>query len=575
MTSPALGLPVELQKPVFWRLRPSWIPTRALGRIRWLFLGFTLLNVVGIQPALIWGSTAPQEWRVAGAIACLVLSGMWVRGYKRGHFPFKSVLLEFAAVLVLTLAVASPVGVLGVIYPAANFRGTYGSKRDLAAAMVALVLAFSVGRLIQDAPTSPSAFGAFITQLIGLPVTAVMMYALARNLIRHERSAAREQALARAGAELMAARTPDTAIATVLEAAHAMLAGVSVSRVTLSTSSGVDEMTVIAARGVDAKRILGTRIDLREIPTAYLNTRHEQRRFTIDANNAQSMAVFLGFAPHLGVITLTPMSVNGGSTGSLVVETAGEVPAESRDGLLTLSAEAALALAAIQLTHDLQRDIEQRRALETQLTYQAFHDALTGLPNRLLFGERTQRAFDQARLTARPVAVLFIDLDGFKAINDSLGHAAGDQLLVEVAGRLSAASTEGTLVARLGGDEFAVLVEEVDDPATPMRLAEDVLASLSRPTWLVEREVIVSVSIGTATSTPETRGADELLRNADTAMYTAKHAGKARCAMYQEGMRGAMLARLDIESGLRSSEEPRPIRALSAVAGSRRTAKRR
>jgi diguanylate cyclase (GGDEF)-like protein len=176
---------------------------------------------------------------------------------------------------------------------------------------------------------------------------------------------------------------------------------------------------------------------------------------------------------------------------------------------------------------------------------------LTQLPNRTLFAERTQRALDRARASGLQVAVLFVDLDGFKTINDSLGHAVGDQLLVELSARLLAASTQNTLVARLGGDEFAILVEEVDDPATPKRLAESTLRLIGRPTSLAEREVVVNASIGIATNTAEKADADELLRNADMAMYTAKRAGKGRYAVFEDSMRGVLLGRVELEAELR------------------------
>jgi diguanylate cyclase (GGDEF)-like protein len=529
------------------------MPTGVLGRIRWLFLGFTLINIVGMLPLLVWRSTDLPAMRCAGVIACLVLAVLWVRGYRRARFPVGGIPFESAALLVLTVAVAVPEQALGVLFAAANFRAMYGSKRDLLVTVVALVLAYLGGHLINEGPTLSSGFAAFGPQMIGLPVSAVMMYMLARNLARHERSAARERALAGAGAELMAATSPDEAIKAVLEAVLEMLsdAGVVVKRASLAANSGIDEMTVTAARGVDADRIHGTRIDMKKIPLASFKTSPQQRQFSVDAGVAQAMATFLGFAPHIGVVTLTPLSVNGVSTGLLIVESAAELPAECGDGLLVLSAEAALSLGAIQLTYDLRRDIEQRQALEAQLTHQAFHDALTDMPNRTLFANRTQHAIDRSRKSGLRVAVLFVDLDGFKTINDSLGHEVGDQLLVELSARLRASSTEGTLVARLGGDEFAVLLEEVTESASPMRLAQSTLDLLSRSTWLGGREVSVEASIGIATSTLDTQHAGELLRNADMAMYTAKHAGKGRYAVFQEGMRGALLARLDLEADLR------------------------
>jgi diguanylate cyclase (GGDEF)-like protein len=528
------------------------MPKGVLSRTRWLLLGFSLFNVVGMLPLLVWISNAAPPVRATGMLAALVLSIVWLRGYRlRGFWP-TGVPVEFAALVALTATIGHPEQALGVLFAGANFRATYGSKRDLVVTVGMFLVAFLTGNLIQNGPQFAN-FGTFGPQLIGMPVSAVVMYIVAHGLARHERSAARERALAGAGADLMAATTRYEAIKAVLEAVLEMLsdAGVVVKRVSLAASSDVDHMTVTAARGLDAARIHGTRIDMTKIPLGDLKTGQAQRHFTVDSGVAQAMATFLGFAPHVGVTTLTPLSVNGVSTGVLVVESAAELPEECGDGLLALSAEAALSLGAIQLTQDLRQDIEQRQALEAQLTHQAFHDALTALPNRTFFANRTQRALDRARAGGRLVAVLFVDLDGFKTINDSLGHAVGDQLLVELSARLRAASTDGTLVARLGGDEFAVLLDEPSETASPLRLAEDILILLSRPTWLADREVAVEASIGIATSNSETQQADELLRNADMAMYTAKRAGKGRYAVYQEDMRGSLLARLDLEADLR------------------------
>jgi hypothetical protein len=162
-----------------------------------------------------------------------------------------------------------------------------------------------MGQLVFDAPRLVSGLATFGPQVIGMPLSAVMMYVLGRNLARHERSAARERALAGAGADLMAATSPEEAIKAVLEAVQAMLsdAGVLVRRASLAANSGPDHMTVTAARGVDADRIHGTRIDLRKVPLAFVKTGPGQRQFSVDAGVAQAMATFLGFPPHLGVIT--------------------------------------------------------------------------------------------------------------------------------------------------------------------------------------------------------------------------------------------------------------------------------
>jgi diguanylate cyclase (GGDEF)-like protein len=197
------------------------------------------------------------------------------------------------------------------------------------------------------------------------------------------------------------------------------------------------------------------------------------------------------------------------------------------------------------------RDLQERKALEQKLTFQAFHDPLTRLANRSLFRERVEHALD--RRNVPDLAVLFIDLDNFKTINDSLGHAAGDHVLVETAHRIrSMLRTEDT-AARLGGDEFAVLLEEADVTAAA-RVAERIRASLGTPFWVIGQEVYISASIGIAVR-QSGDSAGDLLRNADVAMYTAKGKGKSRFEIFEPAMHDAVVARLGLEAELRRALE--------------------
>ncbi len=196
------------------------------------------------------------------------------------------------------------------------------------------------------------------------------------------------------------------------------------------------------------------------------------------------------------------------------------------------------------------RDVSERRELEHQLTHQAFHDPLTGLANRSLFRDRVHHALARRHRTQHPLAVLFLDLDGFKAINDSLGHSAGDLLLRLSSERLQACVRPGDTVARLGGDEFAVLLEDVENLQTGQQVAERFLEALRSPFPLGGHDVFVNASVGLAEAAPDD-DADELLRNADLAMYRAKGLGKGRCEVFEPAMHAAVVARLEIESQLR------------------------
>jgi diguanylate cyclase (GGDEF)-like protein/PAS domain S-box-containing protein len=196
------------------------------------------------------------------------------------------------------------------------------------------------------------------------------------------------------------------------------------------------------------------------------------------------------------------------------------------------------------------QDVTARKALEAELAHQALHDPLTGLANRALFLDRLGHAL--ARIDGRGggLAVLFLDLDDFKYVNDSLGHRAGDRLLVEVAARLLAGLRPGDTVARLGGDEFTVLLEDLAEPEEARRVAERLADGLRPPFRLDGRDVFVSASIGIAGPSAGAQ-ADDLLRLADVAMYEAKHRGKARYAVFDVGMDDRAWKRLDLEAELR------------------------
>jgi diguanylate cyclase (GGDEF)-like protein/PAS domain S-box-containing protein len=199
------------------------------------------------------------------------------------------------------------------------------------------------------------------------------------------------------------------------------------------------------------------------------------------------------------------------------------------------------------------RDVSDRKELEAQLVHQAFHDGLTGLANRTLFAERVEHAL--ARTGHGDLAVLFIDLDDFKHVNDSLGHAAGDQLLVAAARRLQGALRPSDTAARLGGDEFAVLLERVADADAAAAVAARVLDTLHQPFGLNGRTIPIKASLGVATGRPGVDGAEELLRNADVAMYAAKAGGKDRYELFHPDMHEDMLQRLELETELRHAAD--------------------
>ena len=201
------------------------------------------------------------------------------------------------------------------------------------------------------------------------------------------------------------------------------------------------------------------------------------------------------------------------------------------------------------------KDITERKVLEEQLHHQAFHDPLTGLANRALFMNRLEHALARAGRQTSEVAVLFMDIDNFKVINDSLGHRVGDLLLLAVAERLSMCLRPGDTAARLGGDEFTVLVEDVTDLSDAIRIAERIAQELQPPFSLEDREVYASASIGITLSNSAQYRAEDVLRHADLAMYRAKHKGKARHEVFEPSMNIDAMERLGIEHELRQALE--------------------
>lgn len=196
------------------------------------------------------------------------------------------------------------------------------------------------------------------------------------------------------------------------------------------------------------------------------------------------------------------------------------------------------------------RDVSERKEFENQLSYQAFYDSVTGLANRALFRNHLQHAINRRKRDDRLIAILFIDLDDFKTINDSLGHAAGDQVLHEFGQRLCGSLRAADTAARFGGDEFAVLLESNNQSMQPNYVAERLLQALKEPFHLQGKHVLVHASIGIVVAHDKEEDIDTLLRNADVAMYFAKDQGKDQYQIYQPAMHDTLLRRLELKANL-------------------------
>jgi diguanylate cyclase (GGDEF)-like protein/PAS domain S-box-containing protein len=211
--------------------------------------------------------------------------------------------------------------------------------------------------------------------------------------------------------------------------------------------------------------------------------------------------------------------------------------------------------------HVICRDITESKHAEEQLLHNAFHDALTGLPNRALFMNRLERAVEYSKRDEDYLfAVLFLDLDRFKVINDSLGHTLGDEFLIAIARRLEACIRPIDTAARLGGDEFTILLEGIDDISDTIQVAERIQAQLTLPFNLDGQEVFTTASIGIVLRTTSNNHPEDLLRDADIAMYRAKSLGKARYEIFNPEMRNRAIARLQMETELRRAIERQEFR---------------
>jgi diguanylate cyclase (GGDEF)-like protein/PAS domain S-box-containing protein len=221
--------------------------------------------------------------------------------------------------------------------------------------------------------------------------------------------------------------------------------------------------------------------------------------------------------------------------------------------LSTISVDGAATTISGPTLSGIVRDLSDQKRFEAQLAHQVAHDSLTGLPNRMMLTDRLDQATARIRRHGRMFATLFIDLDRFKSVNDTLGHTAGDQLLVEAAARINRAVRETDTVARLGGDEFVVLCEDLDGLHQATECAERIIAALRSPFHLQDGDAHLSASIGIAVCTEGTNTSDVILANADIAMYRAKNSGRNCYALFDNEMQQWVTAELALEAALREA----------------------
>lgn len=357
------------------------------------------------------------------------------------------------------------------------------------------------------------------------------------------------------------------------------------SNLTLDAGQFLDDLQV---------QLAGQRAEIREAQVHQRQAEASTVRWSLGIGSVcAGMLVLVGGASYwwigrpLGQARAATRAIAAGDTSARVRRTGPSELADladdvnsMADALLTRSAELSAYLSKNletrtseleQANADLAREVEVRanaeaalartlaaeRELEGQLRHQAFHDHLTGLANRARFLERLDHALERVRSSPSEVFVLFLDLDNFKTINDSMGHATGDRTICEVARRVSACLRPGDTAARFGGDEFAVLLEGADDLDGALQAAERLIDAIRQPMKFRDRDVVVSASLGLAAGDADARS-DDLVRNADIAMYVAKSRGKGRWAVYEPGMHSRLADRvailMDLRNAVRSNE---------------------
>ncbi|HEY2772113.1 MAG TPA: EAL domain-containing protein [Solirubrobacteraceae bacterium] len=253
------------------------------------------------------------------------------------------------------------------------------------------------------------------------------------------------------------------------------------------------------------------------------------------AERLDSLERLRRLAPEVAIVVLTETADEGVALSA--------IQAGAQDSLVTSDLNPARLRRAV-------RHSVQRKCAEARLAHQALHDELTGLPNRALFVDRLRVALDRSRRTPATVAVLFLDLDHFKEINDTLGHDAGDRVLAELAERLRAMLRPMDTVARFGGDEFTLLFEDLEGEREAVLIAERLSDAAARPVRLPEGTATVAASIGIALVSDPSVAAETVIREADAAMYRAKQVGGARFELYDETSRQRASDRLELESEL-------------------------
>ncbi|WP_433615788.1 diguanylate cyclase domain-containing protein [Dactylosporangium sp. CA-139114] len=453
------------------------LPKALDGRIRWLCLVFGVFCLLLVLPRVFTGdSGASVPARVAAAGAAVVLGCWWLHRYRRESYPPWSWPFEASALAIIGLGVRDWTSSLGLACVLVAYRGLYGAWPHVLAYTVAVLVAVTA----VVALTQPDSLLRMLRQAPGVPALALFTAVVAETTRRLERAAARERVFARLGSSLGTTADARAVCRHTVEAAVELMTGAP-GAWAVTTCPGPEGEQVTAVAGPAPATVFA------------------------GAGGARAEE----FELRMSTVRY----------GTLLVGAARPVPAESRPALQSLAAQSSLGLACA----------ERAAALQ----YQAFHDALTGLANRQLLREHLTRAMARAR-RGSPVAVLLINLDGFRKVNDTYGHAAGDQLLAAASRRLLDSIRAGDIAARLGGDEFGVILDGLSSTGDAVYVANRLLHAIREPVRVAGVELSATAGIGIACWRNHAE-IDQLLHDADAAMHGAKHAGPGRIGIFADG----------------------------------------
>lgn len=477
-----------------------------LDRLRLFFLIFALGNLVFVIPPLTLSSSSSAPIRLAAAGAAGWLAWRWISWFRTGRRQWFDLPAELLAFLALGLVEGAEIYLIAVLFLGLFYRALFGGVRQIVAGATAFTAVFLIALIVTDRPLAAQE----LVVIPGIFWCSGVIYMLAR-MARDNARVLASVAEAEERHRLLIERLPATIFIEPLDPSQPML----------FLSSRAEEMF-----GYPLEQMLANRHFMTDLI-------HLDDRERWDAEVARTDATGEPFSLEFRMLT------NTGQTLWVHVEAVlvHDQDAEPRfwQGYIT--------------------DISAQKRMADQMLHQAFHDPLTDLPNRWLFMDRLEHAVAQLAREERPIAVLFLDLDNFKLVNDSLGHRVGDELLVMAANRLTKTLRKGDTVARLGGDEFTILLEHLDDDQHAQRIADRIAERLAAPFRIGEQHIYATASIGITFAASAATSPDELLRQADMAMYDAKRGGKARYALFDPAMEQQVSELLSIEADLRHAAD--------------------